>query len=77
MLERDVQGIRGRRGEPGLKTEMEAALFGARFFHAEIFRENPGEVRGEAAFGQQLLPGLERFRQGGRLNCATEFMPGF
>ena len=60
MLERDVERVVGRRREPGLKTEMESALLGVRFFDAKIFRKNPDEVRGETALGEQLFPGVER-----------------
>ena len=63
MVERDVQRVLGRRREPGLEAETESALPGARTFNAEIFRKNPDEVRCEAALGEQLFPGVERFGQ--------------
>ena len=61
MVERDLQRVFGRRREFRLEAEQKTALLGARFFDAQIFLENPDDVRRETALGEDFFPGVERF----------------
>src|SRR5271170_7783880 len=67
MVERDVQRVFGRRREFCLETETITALFRALSFDAQIFLEQPDNIRCEAALGEDFFPLVERSGQCGTI----------
>ena len=64
MVERDVQRVVGRRREPGLEAEAETAGSRRDGSTQRFSSKIQSELGREAALGQNLSPGGERFGEG-------------